>query len=161
MTISGNAEEEPYWNHLVTLLGSVDIDAVLKDEEVARRCQLVIEENRTYGEHLRQHTRMQGPVSVTDFRELTPAPNGNRFLVYSLFPDAVVNLKVYHDGRRAVIKLGHSIINRGCKVNVGKLLTAFEGGGHRGAGACRFPIEKSDEYLEKILAVLVANEANE
>ena len=56
------------------------------------------------------------------------------------------------------IKVGHSILNRGCRVNVGKMLSAFEGGGHPGAGACRFPREKAADYLERILEILLRNE---
>jgi hypothetical protein len=162
MTITvGAPQEEAYWNHLVALLRSTDIHAILEDGKVSRRCRRVVETNRIYHKQLLRYTRMQGPVSITDFRKLDPAPSGNRFLVYSLFPKALVNLKIYHEDKNVVIKLGHSIIKRGCKVNVGKLLSNFEGGGHRGAGACRFPIAKTDQYLPKIMAVLQCNEDND
>jgi nanoRNase/pAp phosphatase (c-di-AMP/oligoRNAs hydrolase) len=84
--------------------------------------------------------------------------NGNRFLVYSLFPECTVNVKiVYDEGDTASIKVGHSILKRGCKVNVGNMLVAFEGGGHPGAGACRFAKEKAPQYLKAILKLLQKN----
>jgi hypothetical protein len=38
------------------------------------------------------------------------------------------------------------------------MLSYFEGGGHKGAGSCSFPVEKADEYLQKIIDILRENE---
>ena len=160
MTItSHDPEESRYWNHLVTLLRTRSPDQVMDDPQVKQRCRQVVADNADYEQALKKHTILTGPVSVTDFRELDPAPDGNRFLVYSLFPDCTVNVKiVYCENDQASIKVGHSILNRRCKVNVGKMLSAFEGGGHPGAGACRFARYKAADYLERIIKILVKNE---
>ena len=160
MTItSHDPEEARYWDHLVTLLRTQSPDQVMDDPKVQQRCRQVVADNANYEQALKKHTTMTGQVSVTDCRELDPAPDGNRFLVYSLFPDCTVNVKiVYCENDQASIKVGHSILNRGCKVNVGKMLSAFEGGGHPGAGACRFPRHKAADYLEQIVKILEKNE---
>jgi nanoRNase/pAp phosphatase (c-di-AMP/oligoRNAs hydrolase) len=41
------------------------------------------------------------------------------------------------------------------------MLTAFGGGGHRAAASCRFDAEKADEYIPKIIDILLKNEDNE
>jgi hypothetical protein len=56
-----------------------------------------------------------------------------------------------------VVKVGHSILNRTCNVNVGQMLSYFEGGGHKGAGACRFHHSLTDDYLTKIIDILLEN----
>jgi nanoRNase/pAp phosphatase (c-di-AMP/oligoRNAs hydrolase) len=38
------------------------------------------------------------------------------------------------------------------------LLSRFEGGGHPGAGACRFHVSKAEEYLPHIIETLIKNE---
>ena len=159
MTISGSQpEDERYWELLVRLLRSQPMAQVMAHPEVEQRCRQVVTTNMAYEKALRSCTTMHGHVSVTDFRHLDSPPNGNRFLVYSLFPECTVNVKiVYDEGDTASIKVGHSILNRGCKVNVGKMLAAFEGGGHSGAGACRFAREKAPEYLKAILDILLKN----
>jgi nanoRNase/pAp phosphatase (c-di-AMP/oligoRNAs hydrolase) len=159
MTITNqDPSEERYWNHLVTLLRTRTTTRVLDDPEVKRRCQQVVETNIVYEKALRAHTTLVDHVSITDFRDLAPAPNGNRFLVYSLFPDCTVNVKiVFDEDHLASIKVGHSILNRGCEVNVGKMLSAFEGGGHPGAGACRFDRDKAPDYLKRIVHILQKN----
>jgi hypothetical protein len=150
--------EAQYWEDLVALLRTRSMDRVMEDQEVKRRCRRVVEVNLAYEKALRANTTLVDHVSITDFRGLDPAPNGNRFLVYSLFPDCTVNVKIInHEDNLASIKVGHSILKRGCKVNVGKMLAAFEGGGHPGAGACRFSREKAPDYLKRILHILKKN----
>ena len=39
--------------------------------------------------------------------------------------------KAEAEGKKLVVKVGHSILKSGCRVNVGKLLSNFHGGGHR------------------------------
>ncbi len=164
ITVNGREREDlPYWNRLVTLLRNDPIAAVMADAEVARRSRQVVSDNRVYRNHLERHTTIQGEVAVTDFRDLATTPQGNRFLVYSMYPQSVVQAKIRYNDRerdRVIVSVGHSIFNRACKVNVGLLLSNYGGGGHAGAGSCSFPREKADEYLPAILDVLVRNEPN-
>jgi hypothetical protein len=161
MTITNHdPSESVYWEHLVSLLRTRSMAAVMDDSSVLRRCRQVVVANAAYEKALKAHTTLMGHVSLTDFRGLVPAPNGNRFLVFSLFPECTVNVKIIDDeDNMASIKVGHSILNRGCNVNVGKMLSAFEGGGHPGAGACRFSREKAPDYLKRILSILQKNES--
>ena len=154
-------EDADYCDHLVDLIGALEIDGVMADPRVERRCENVVIANQVYERMLREDTYMDGHVSVTDFRGVSPVPDGNRFLVYSLFPDALVNVKLYDEGPHVVVKLGHSILNRGCRVNVGKLLAQYGGGGHRGAGACRLERGRSRADIENIISILRKNISNE
>lgn len=161
MTINGNRkEEEPYWNRMIELLRKHDIHTTIKDAEVDVRCRKVVSENREYKDHLLKHTSLKEHVAITDFRSIEQAPTGNRFLVYSLFSEANVHVKIRYDNgdrEKLVVSVGHSIFNRTCNVNVGKMLSSFEGGGHNGAGACNFDTSKADEYLPKIIDTLIKN----
>ncbi|MFP4349585.1 MAG: exopolyphosphatase [Thermodesulfobacteriota bacterium] len=165
MTITGRDKSDAtYWNRVVDLLRSRDIDAILQDPEVQNRCRQVIEQNRVFKSLLKAHTRLIEHVTVTDFRPLTEAPQGNRFLVYSLYPEAVVSVKVRYEGvsqEKVIIGVGHSIFNRNCKVNVGLMLSGFGGGGHRGAGSCTVPAGQAEEAIATIVSTLLKNEPNE
>ncbi len=159
MTIPGNDQgQQPYWNRLVDLLGSLPIDKVMQDPEVRRYSRLTVEANQEYAGALQRHTTLEGTLSVTDFRKISPAPDGNRFLVYCLFPEAVANIKIYRHMGQTVVKIGHSIVNRNCRINVGRLMAAYGGGGHRGAGACRFSTDLEETYLPRIIQVMKSNQ---
>jgi hypothetical protein len=161
MTVSGRrSEDEPYWNRLVSFLHTGTMDDVMADPEVRRRCAQVVNDNRRYRDYLRQCTTVKGVVAVTDFRPLKETPQGNRFLVYSMFPETVVQMKIRRadrDPERVIVSVGHSIFNRNCKVNVGALLARHRGGGHPGAGSCSLPALHSEAAIAAILEILMRN----
>ena len=165
MTVSdGDYPNEFYWNRLVDLLGKYDIGQVLKDPEVKRRCRDVVHQNEQYAIHLKANTRLEKHVAITDFRHLETTPTGNRFLVYALFPESFVNVRIRHEDRNReimAVSVGHSIFNPHCKVNAGLLLTDYEGGGHFGAASTRFHKSKAEEYIPMIIDALLKNENNE
>ncbi|MCP3954904.1 MAG: exopolyphosphatase [Desulfobacterales bacterium] len=162
MTINGQDQTGPaYWNTLVDLLGKEPIEKVLSHPTVKNRCQEAITENSRFRDILVQNTTVKRQVAVTDLRPMNPAPSGNRFLVYSLFPDTVVSVKIRCDDtdrQKVIISAGHSIFNRHCRVNLGQMFSRFEGGGHAGAGACSFHISNLNAYLPKIMEILVNNQ---
>jgi hypothetical protein len=160
-TSTGSANDEAFWNHLVELLRTSDIEQVMRDPRIQQRCHRVVSENKAYETYLKRHTRVQQGVSITDFRDLDPVPNGNRFLVYSLFPESFVNMKIYYEKDKTAVKIGHSIINCNCKVNVGGLLAGHGGGGHHGAGACRLEKAQAEKKISEILQILIDNRPNE
>ncbi|MGD9104998.1 MAG: exopolyphosphatase, partial [Desulfobacterales bacterium] len=95
LTVSNEAHpNEPYWNMLVELFRKQDIQQILKNSEVKQHCQEVIQQNDRYVDILKQHTVLNRHIALTDFRSLDRAPFGNRFLVYSLFPEASVNVRI-------------------------------------------------------------------
>ena len=162
MTIQDHIpSDEPYWNKVLDLLRKEDIETILSDTEVRKRSKTVIHENASYKTLLEKHTRILDNVAVSDFRELDSMPYGNRFLVYSMFPETIVSVKIGFENPRkekVIVKVGHSILNKSCLINVGQMLSYFEGGGHKGAGSCSFPVEKTDKYLPKIIDILRENE---
>jgi len=162
MTIQNwDGNEAPYWHRLVDLLRTRSMDAVMADPEVNTRCEEVTRQNRDYEGYLKTYTRVDGPVSVTDFRNLDPVPSGNRFLPYCLFPDTLASMKIrYKDAQKThvLVSIGHNIFHRGCRVNAGHLLTRYGGGGHNGAGGCTLVADGAQEKIDDMLAVLKANE---
>jgi oligoribonuclease NrnB/cAMP/cGMP phosphodiesterase (DHH superfamily) len=165
LTVSNEDQpNEDYWNRLVALFKKYNIRKILKDPEVKQHCQSVTKQNDRYVEFLKTHTVLNQHVAITDFRPLDRPPSGNRFLVYSLFPESYVNVRIRFEDRNkqmVVVNVGHSIFNPNCKVNVGLMLVHFGGGGHRGAGSARFHTSQSDDYISRIIDGLVKNENNE
>ena len=148
-----------YWNHLVDLLRTQDMDQIMADPQVTTRVAAVIKENREFKAHLENHTRIQAGVSVTDFRPLSPVPSGNRFLTYCLFPETMASIRIrFHGTQSVLVSVGHSIFNPTCKVNVGHLLSRYGGGGHFGAGGCTLTADTAQEKIDEILNVLTTNQ---
>lgn len=122
---------------------------------VKTRADRVLVEQEMFKSLLRQHARCEGNVIITDFRGLRDKPVGNRFLVYTLFPDANVEVRFMDGfGGKQVAAVGHNIFNRTCDINIGEMLTAYGGGGHRGAGTAQFDTDEADQKFSEIIARL-------
>jgi oligoribonuclease NrnB/cAMP/cGMP phosphodiesterase (DHH superfamily) len=165
MTISGrDKNDEIYWNKIVDLLRRKDIHEILKDTEVNQRCENVVKQNEEYRKLLKKYTKLQNHVAVTDFRTIEKSPQGNRFLVYSMYREANVQVKISRHPReknKIIVSVGHSIINNTSNVNIGLMLSEYQGGGHRGAGSCSFSESMASTYIPQILSTLEKNISNE
>lgn len=148
-----------YFNHLVDLIRTKDVEAVLEDPEVKRRSKLILEQQDRFAAFLKQNSRQEDNLVITDIRGKKDAPSGNRFMIYTLFPQTNVSLRIFDGkgGQNIVGALGHNIFNRTCKTNVGELCAEYGGGGHTGAGTVQFPHEEADAKFTEIIKKLKNN----
>ncbi len=147
-----------YFRWLVEYIKEVPLAKVMEHPEVQKRTDRVFKEHREFKDTLAGYTHVEDKVIVVDFRGLKEKPVGNRFLVYTMYPDANVEMRLF-DGHKGavVVAVGHSIFNRTCNVNVGDLLKKYGGGGHTGAGTCQLSHEDAEEKVKEILEILKAN----
>lgn len=154
-------EFRKYFRWLVEFIKEVPLEKVLAHNEVGKRVAQVQEDQRTFKRFLAERSRLEDTVIVTDLRGIEgEVPIGNRFLVYSLFPEGNVEARIFAGkGGTTVVALGHSIFNRTCNVNIGQLCARYGGGGHQGAGTCQLESDRAGEQINEILGILKANEA--
>ena len=101
---------EKYFLSLVELLRSgATIEDVMKDPSVRRRCEMLDSESELFQAELRTCSRVDGNVVITDFRDLDHTPIGNRFLVYAIFPEINVSVRIHWGPNRSfpMLLLGH------------------------------------------------------
>ena len=156
---TGIGHFEDYFLGLVDLLkAGTPIDQVLDNPAVKARCMLMESENQHFCTTLRQHSRVDSNVVITDFRSLDHTPIGNRFLIYALYPEVNVSARIHWgpDRKFPMLILGHSIFQRTCTTNVGEFAARYGGGGHRGAGSIPL-IEEPDQQIQMIVRELKAN----
>jgi hypothetical protein len=141
---------------LVDDLRTKGVDEVLADPDVAERVEFYRTGNEEFKVFLKAHSRMDGPVVVIDTRGVSPVPTGNRFMVYSLFPEANVSVRLISGkvDNRTVIAVGYSILNKTAHADVGSIMLRYGGGGHRRVGTCDVPEDRLDEALADIIAEL-------
>jgi nanoRNase/pAp phosphatase (c-di-AMP/oligoRNAs hydrolase) len=156
---TGLGDFNTYFLHLVDWLKTMSIKQVLEQPEVRERIDRLRREQKEFKTLLQRNSFRLNNVVVTDLREIERLPAGNRFLVYMLFPEANVSLRVHwgpsHDS--VIAAVGHSIFNRTCKTSVGDLMSRYGGGGHRGAGTCVLSVERAADAIDEILFELQAN----
>jgi len=158
MTTDGrNAGDEPYWLKVIDLLRHRTLEETLSDPAIKQRCQRIQDEQEKLRKLLLERTTYKGNVIYCDLRGVKEIPDGNRFLIFTLFPKGNIQVKVAHDTQRdntTAISVGYNIFNPTSNVNVGELLKNYGGGGHKVVGSSRVPNDKAEQAIKEILAAV-------
>jgi hypothetical protein len=158
MTTDGkNAGDEPYWLKVIRLLRDSTLEETLSDPDIKQRCSRIQDEQVKLRQLLLERTTYKGNVIYCDLRGVKEIPDGNRFLIFTLFPKGNIQVKVAHDPQRentTAISVGYNIFNPTSNVNVGELLKNYGGGGHKVVGSSRVPNDKAEQAIQEILAAV-------
>lgn len=132
------------------------VEAILEIEDVKERTVRYFEQDSLFKEMVTSNTSIRNNVIVLDLRNQEEIYTGNRFVLYSLYPEQNVSIQVVWGFQRQniVMTCGYSIINRTCSTDIGSLMLKYGGGGHKKVGTCQVPVEKADETLEELIATL-------
>ena len=135
---------------------SMSIEEIFNIPDVKERAELYFEHQEPFKEMLINNSRTAGNVIITDMRGADIIYSGNRFLLYTLFPEQNISIWVT-DGKNkqnCVFAVGHSILNRTSNTDVGSLMLKYGGGGHQQVGTCQVPYEEADKTLEELIGVM-------
>jgi len=134
------------------------VEEILALPDVMERVELYNKQTELFTEMVHQHTTIKDNVIITDLRGVETIYTGNRFMIYSLYPEQNVSLWIV-DGRakqNVSIACGYSILNRTCTVDIGALMLKNGGGGHKMVGTCQVPYEEADQAISSIVDALMA-----
>jgi len=145
--------------NLVEMIGKMSIGEILLHPDTVERTDFYFENTDKATKFYKSCSWMEGPVVVSDFRIAGTAPPSNRFLVYSLFPEANLSIRMIDgkDGEFVSFSVGYSILNRSATVDVGSLMLKYGGGGHKVVGTCQVPYEKAEATLHEMLDFINAD----
>ncbi|HVQ28011.1 MAG TPA: exopolyphosphatase [Vicinamibacteria bacterium] len=153
---TGLGAYQDYFKKLVEWLHSKPIEEIMEIPEVKARVDRIHEQDKAFREATLAHSRLDGNVLITDFRGLSQLPVGNRFLVYTLFPQANISMRVHWgpSHEHVSVAVGHSIFNRTSRTTVGNLMSHYGGGGHKGAGHCLLPAASAEAKIVEMIATM-------
>ena len=153
---SGLGEPREYFRELLPVVSAESVEVVLARPSVRERVRRLREQDRRFRDTALAHSRLDGSVVLTDFRDVEPVPVGNRFLVYTLFPEASVSVRVERAAApgRVAVSAGRSIFKKSSRANLGVLMSLYGGGGQPGAAACRLPAAEADARIAEIVSSL-------
>lgn len=131
-------------------------DEILEIPDVKERTVRYFEQNEKFKEMLLQNSRVEGNVVVLDLRNQDEIYTGNRFLLYSLFPEQNVSLQVIWGLKKqnVVMTCGYSILKKDATADIGSLMLRYGGGGHRRVGTCQIPVDQAGSALKEIIREL-------
>lgn len=134
------------------------LEEILSMSDVQERVEVYQEQTALFKEMVKSHTRTEGNVIITDLRGVDPIYTGNRFMIYSLYPEQNISAWIVNGkgGQGCSAAVGYSIFNKTATLNVGSLMLKYHGGGHKKVGTCQFSNENMDAELPKLLEELCA-----
>ncbi|MBQ7264029.1 MAG: exopolyphosphatase [Synergistaceae bacterium] len=138
---------------LIDYLRTMTVEEIMQIEDLQERIRLYEAHKEPFIDMMKQYSWTRDATVVTDLRGLEETYVGNRHVIYALFPDQNVSIRVF-DGRGkefCVFSVGYSVLNRTATVDVGKLMLKYGGGGHRRVGTCQVPYAEADRILEEML----------
>lgn len=133
-------------------------EEILELPDIKERTFRYAEQDKQFREMLLANNTVDRNVVILDLRDQEEIFTGNRFLLYSLFPEQNISVQIMWGFQRQniVITCGYSIINRTASVDIGSLMLKHGGGGHKQVGTCQVPIDNADEILKEIIEELNA-----
>ena len=136
-----------------------DIAEILELPDVAERVDLYREQEAAFRDQLARCTTVRGNVAVVDLRDEETIHAGNRFMVYALHPDVNISMHVMwgRQKQNVVFAVGKSIFNRTSRTDIGRLMLAYGGGGHAGAGTCQVAHEDADRVQAALVEHITAD----
>ncbi len=142
--------------NLVDWCRSMTIEEIMELPDIKERVALYREQTDLFVEMIKAHTVVDSGIIITDLRGVDPIYTGNRFIVYSLFPEQNISAWIVNGkgGLGCSAAVGYSVTNRSSTVDVGSLMLRYHGGGHKAVGTCQFSDEEMAEQLPKMLAEL-------
>ena len=131
------------------------IEDVLKLPDVQERVDMYFKQQEQFKAQLEKVSKQIGRCVVVDLRDQDPIYTGNRFFIYTMYPDAYFSIHVAWGFRKqnTAVMIGKSIFKDSPDVdkNIGDITLKYGGGGHKNAGTCQLDNDKVDELLPDIL----------
>lgn len=138
---------------LIDACRTMSTSEILALPDVKERIDVYFEQTTLFKDMVEKYTWVRGNVIFTDLRGVDPIYSCNRFMIYSMYPNANISVWVVSGkgGNGCSAAVGYSILNRTSTVNVGKLMLKYGGGGHVNVGTCQFSNDNMSEELPKML----------
>jgi hypothetical protein len=132
------------------------VGQILAVPDVTERTQRYFAQQRDFAAMIGRRAKIDGNVLLLDLRMEEEIFSGNRFTVYALYPQCNVSVQVIWGLKQqnVVLTVGHSILNRTCASDIGKLMLSFGGGGHPRVGTCQVPADKAARTISDVVAAL-------
>ena len=142
-----------YCRCLVDMIGDMLIDEILAHPDTKERTDFYFESTEKAKKFYKTCTWSDGSIVISDFRIAGMAPPSNRFLIYSLYPEANISIRMLDgkNGKFVSFSVGYSVLKRTATVDVGSLMLKYGGGGHKVVGTCQVPYEEAEDILHEMV----------
>ncbi len=132
-------------------------EEILDMDDVKERMDSYNEQTDLFKDMIHKYTKVKKDAIITDLRGVNPVYAGNRYIIYSLYPEQNISCLITDckGGTGCSCSVGYSILNRTSNVNIGNIMIKYGGEGYKSAGICRFGDDEAAEKVPKLLKDLI------
>lgn len=136
---------------------TMSTEEILALPDVQERIKVYEEQTANFKKMVEAHTRVEGKVIISDLRGVDPIYSGNRFMIYSMYPEQNISIWIVNGkgGKGCSCAVGYSILNKTSNIDVGSLMLKYGGGGHKAVGTCQFSDETMEEKVPQLIQELI------
>lgn len=144
---------------MVEWCSTLPVEEILAQPDVRQRVERYFEQDKLFRRQLARCTTVHKNLAVIDLLDETEIYTGNRFLIYSLYPQCNISMHVLwgRDKQNVVFTVGHSVLNRTSKTNVGRLMLEHGGGGHERVGTCQIATVRLEKIKKDLIERITAD----
>jgi len=138
---------------------TMSAEEIIGNYDIQERIMRYFDQQDLFSGMLERCSEIKGNLVITNLIDENTIFSGNRFIIYALYPEQNVDLRVMwgRNNQNVVFACGHSILNRTSKTDVGKLMLKYGGGGHHVVGTCQVPADNWETILEEIVGQINAD----
>lgn len=131
---------------------TMSAEEILEQSDVKERVNRYFDHQESFRQLLENSSYTEGSMIVTNLLNEKSVFVGNRFVIYALYPEQNIDLRIMwgKNKQNVVFACGHSILNRTSRVNVGKLMYEYGGGGHAMVGTCQIEKDQWESSLDQL-----------
>jgi nanoRNase/pAp phosphatase (c-di-AMP/oligoRNAs hydrolase) len=129
------------------------IEQILDLPDIKERTELYFAHQEKAKEQIKRCASVHKSLVALDLRKEETIYATNRFTIYALYPECNISMHIMWGVKKqnTVFAVGKSIFTRTSKVNVGKLMLEYGGGGHESAGTCQIANERAEMTRQEII----------
>ncbi|MEG1459202.1 MAG: exopolyphosphatase [Acetivibrio sp.] len=143
---------------LIDACRTMSTTEILNLSDMKERIEIYYEQTEKFMKMIEAHTEIKKEVIISDLRGVDPIYSGNRFLIYSMYPEQNISAWIVNGkgGQGCSVAVGYSILNKTSHIDVGNLMLKYGGGGHKAVGTCQFSNEEMDTKVPQLMKELIA-----
>ncbi|MBU2648421.1 exopolyphosphatase [bacterium] len=142
--------------NMIQYCRTMSADEIIAEPDVQERVIRYFDHQEKFKAMLVKSSHVQGNAIITNLLENETIFVGNRFIIYGLFPDQNIDIRIMWGRNREniVIACGHSILNRSSRTSIGRLMARYGGGGHSMAGTCQVGVDEWESVSAEIISTI-------
>jgi nanoRNase/pAp phosphatase (c-di-AMP/oligoRNAs hydrolase) len=141
---------------LVEWCRTMPVERILEMPDVEERIERYFEQDQVFRQMIKENATVHGNLVVLDVRRQPEIYTGNRFVIYTMYPHCNISMQIImgKQNQNTVFTVGHSIIQRTSKTDVGNLMFKYGGGGHRAVGTCQVDNDRAEQVKEELIEAI-------